>query len=94
MNNEIKILDEKLLEIHSKIYSKLNELENINEILNYKKSIFNIIYSYEKKIDELKNMLELVDKKLYFDCKHKWIRDYTYYGEHSQFICSECKIYK
>jgi len=94
MNNEIKILDEKLLEIHSKIYSKLNELKNINEILNYKKSIFNIIYSYEKKIDELKNMLELVDKKLYFECNHKWERDYTYYGEHSQFICLECKIYK
>jgi hypothetical protein len=69
-------------------------LENINEILDYKKSILNIISSYEKKIEEIKNLLDLVEKKLYFECNHKWERDLTYYGEHSQFICSECKIYK
>lgn len=94
MNDQIKKFDEKLLEIHSRFYSKFNELENINEILDYKKSIFDIISSYEKKIEEIKNLLDLVEKKLYLKCQHKWVRDLSYYGEHSQFICSKCKIYK
>ena len=94
MNDEIKKIDEKLVEIHRNFYSKFNNLENIDEILDYKKSIFNIICCYEKKIDEIKNLLDLIEKKLYLKCQHNWERDLTYYGEHSQFICSECKIYK
>lgn len=94
MNDEIKKFNEKLQEIDSNFYSKFNELENINDILDYKKNILNILSSYKKKIDDIKNLLNLIEKKLYLECKHKWIRDYTYYGEHSQFTCSECKIYK
>ena len=37
---------------------------------------------------------DINQKKLENECEHSWQRDHTYYGEHSQYICSTCGIYK
>lgn len=94
MNDKLKTLNDQLLKINDEINNELNELENVNEIIIYKKNILSIIAYYRSKIDEMNIILDIVDKKLYLQCNHKWKRDNTYYGEHSQYICSECKLYK
>ena len=63
MNDEIKKIDEKLVEIHRNFYSKFNNLENIDEILDYKKSIFNAISSVNYYLSNKKD--DLADTLLY-----------------------------
>jgi hypothetical protein len=73
---------------------EINNVQNINDIINLKKKINNDIFSYLNKIDELKKLVIILEEKLYNNCPHDWKRDYTYCGEHSQFQCSICGLYK
>lgn len=76
------------------IKQNINNADNINDIINIKNNIQNTIYLYSNFTNELHKLIELLDSKLKYTCNHQWIRDYTYYGEHSQYQCSICKIYK
>jgi hypothetical protein len=66
----------------------------IDNTVNIKHMVHNTIFSYMNHIEKLKKLIEIIDNKLDKDCNHEWKRDFTYYGEHSQYQCSICKLYK
>jgi hypothetical protein len=76
------------------LLNEIKNLQNINEIINYKNSLLKLISHFNEQIDNTQKMINIIDKKMENECSHSWQRDYTYYGEHSQYICSICKIYK
>ena len=74
--------------------------EMVNNILMYKANINtknninkNILSCY-KNIEELKKLVNSIDDKLMQQCDHQWKRDHTYYGEHSQYTCFICGLYR
>lgn len=72
----------------------INNNININSIMNLKHTVHNTICSYMNHIEKLKKLIEIIDDKLEKDCNHEWKRDSSYYGEHSQYQCYICKLYK
>jgi hypothetical protein len=72
----------------------INNAITINNIMNIKTTVSNNINSHMAHIEKLKKIIEIIENKLEKECKHEWKRDYTYYGEHSQYQCSICKLYK
>ena len=72
----------------------INNCVNINDMVNLKNNINQTIFSYFNNIEEFKKLILILEKKLNIMCEHNWKRDYTYYGEHSQFICEICGSYK
>ena len=73
---------------------KQRNLKNINDIINYKNSLLKIISILNEQINKTQKTIDTIDKKLENECSHLWQRDHTYYGEHSQFICSKCNLYR
>lgn len=63
--------------------------------------IINEIQIKKNKLIELKNTkcnlekeIEKLQDKLYKICKHQWIIDRSNYGEKTEYICTECLLYK
>jgi hypothetical protein len=75
-------------------FNKICNNQNINDIINLKKQINMSICAHYNKIEELKKQIIILEKNLNVLCKHKWKRDNTYYGEHSQYTCDLCGLYK
>ena len=71
----------------------INNMTDIDTMVDLKNNIFKNISLYYKNIEELRNLINLIDNKLMNKCTHQWKRDYSYYGEHSQYICSLCGLY-
>lgn len=72
----------------------INNLQTIDDIIIFKYNINNNIYLYMKHIEKLKKLIESIDIELEQKCNHNWKREYTYYGERSQYQCSICNLYK
>lgn len=76
------------------LIKKYSEFKTLDDILSYKQYIKKKINKYKSKIENLCNKIDLLDEKIYIECIHNWQRDYTYCGEHSQYICSVCGLYR
>lgn len=87
-------IDNYLQELQHSLNNEINTLDNTNDVVEFKNKIFQIIYSFNKINDNLKNLIIASEHKLEKLCNHEWKRDNTYYGEHTQFYCSICHIYK
>lgn len=66
----------------------------IETLIMNKNNILKEINSHYLNIKELNNKIELIEKKIMTNCIHEWMRDNTYTGEHSQYQCKKCKLYK
>ena len=73
---------------------KINCTNDVNSMMNLKKNICADILSCRRNIEELQKLINLIDKELAKKCVHNWKRDYSYYGEHSQYKCSICRLCK
>jgi len=83
------------MDISIKSYeTKINSVSTIDEITMLKNKINTDIVKYFNNITELKNLVDILDEKINSICNHIWLRDYRYYGEHSQFICENCGTVK
>lgn len=78
----------------SNLNQYVNNLQGVDDIINFKYKINNTIFSYINHIQKLRKIIEIIDIKLEKECNHNWQRDYTYCGEHSQYQCSKCHLYK
>lgn len=76
------------------IQTEINNFNNIDDLINLKNQIKINIYSFYNKIEESKKQIIILEEKINSLCQHIWTRDYSYYGEHSQYICNICKLYK
>jgi hypothetical protein len=72
----------------------INNSHTINDLVNLKNNINHTIFLYLNNIEELKKLILILEEKINITCKHNWKRDYTYCGEHSQFICEICGLYR
>ena len=73
---------------------EINNVHTIDDIITLKNKINNTLYSYVNKINELRKLIVILEEKLDVVCDHNWKRDHSCYGEHSQFNCSICGLYK
>jgi len=73
---------------------KINNADNINSMMILKKNICMDISLCRRNIEELQKLINLIDRELMQKCVHDWKRDYSYYGEHSQYTCSICRLCK
>lgn len=60
-----------------------------------------ILLKIKEKKDYLSNLQENIKKEiedlniqLYNNCNHEWIIDRSNYGEHTEYICKNCLLYK
>ncbi len=65
--------------------------ETVEEILSSIKEKRILLNEIKSKTES--EILELTDK-LYKICQHQWIIDRTNYGEHTEYICNKCFLYK
>ena len=65
--------------------------DDVNIILNQIKEKNIELSNFNKNI---KNEIEILTKKLYTICNHQWEIDYSNRGEHTEYICSKCLLYK
>lgn len=72
----------------------INNSVNINDMVNLKNKINKTIFSYFNEIEEFKKLILILENKINIICEHNWKRDYSYYVEHSQYICEICGSYK
>jgi hypothetical protein len=93
-NLENDIINNNLENEISNLNQYVNNLQIPDDIINFKYKINNTIFSYVNHIEKLRKIIETIDIKLEKECNHNWQRDYTYYGEHSQYQCSKCYLYK
>ena len=85
------------IDFDNKINTLMNNINNITTItnmINLKCTIYNTINLYNANIEKLKKLIETIENKLEKECNHEWKRDHSYYGEHSQYQCLICKLYK
>ena len=95
MNTKLnEITDNRLENEISNLNQYVNNLQGADDIINFKYKINNTVFSYVNHIEKLRKIIETIDIKLEKECNHNWQRDYTYYGEHSQYQCIICKLYK
>lgn len=69
-------------------------LSEIHSINNEKTDILNIIYLLKQRINKLDIQSKELEKNLYEKCNHEWQVDRTNIGEHTEFICKKCNLYK
>lgn len=63
-------------------------VEGILSLIREKRFLLNELKTKtESEINELND-------KLYKICHHDWIIDYSNCGEHTEFICNKCFLYK
>lgn len=72
----------------------INNVDDIKSIINLKNDIYKKIYLLNKHIRKLEKLIILIDNKLAKKCNHDWIIDHSYFGEHTQYMCSVCSLYK
>ena len=64
------------------------------ELINLKKQISELMNNYKLIIDNYETMLNNINKNIYEKCVHVWQIDHTSYSEHTEYICSLCKLNK
>ena len=76
-----------------KIDIKLDENELAVEILMKKISMDqNKLYELYRKKENIERNIRDMKKKLYYTCKHDWVRDWEDRDERSRWICTKCKM--
>ena len=68
-----------------------NSFEFITNELKIKK---NKLIEVKNTKSNLEEEIEKLEQKLYKICKHQWIIDRSNYGEKTEYICTECLLYK
>jgi len=96
MNNDLynTINKNKDEEEYNNLLDMMKMSNKINDLINLRNEIHKIIALEYNKIDKFKNLIIKVEEKIKINCEHEWIRDYTYYGEHSEYKCNYCGLNK
>jgi len=76
------------------IEEEINSIDNINNLINLKKEMMYKILQFKKKIIELEQKILIIDENIIKKCNHQWINDYTSCGEHTEYKCTICNLYK
>lgn len=50
--------------------------------------------SFKQIISTLQQKIKQVEEIIYFKCNHYWILDRANVGEHTEYICTHCNLYK
>ena len=76
-----------------KINIKLDKNELEVELLMKKISMDqNKLYELYRKKENIEGNIRNMKKKLYYTCKHDWVRDWDDRDERSKWICTKCKM--
>ena len=76
-----------------KLNIKLDENELAVEILMKKISMEqNKLYELYREKENIEQNIRDMKKKLYYTCKHDWVRDWEDRDERSKWICQKCKM--
>ena len=63
---------------------EIKQLENLRAELSLAKN----------KIVTLQQEMKQLEETIYLNCEHKWEKDRTNVGEHTEYICFKCQMYK
>ncbi len=87
-------MNKELIEYTNLQIKNINNVDNVESIIIIKNDINNYIYFLNNHIKELEKLVNLIDDKLIKKCNHDWIIDHTNLGEHTEYICSTCSLYR
>lgn len=73
-----------------------NDFNSINDAIKSKNSIINQKWKAYKEYEILKELETNINKWLYENCQHEWIKDDFYVGPYDKpsYICKICKSTK
>ena len=50
--------------------------------------------SVKKLMGTLQQKINQIEEVIYFKCDHYWILDRANVGEHTEYVCTRCNLYK